>query len=126
MMSPLHATLLGVVEGLTEFVPVSSTGHLILVSRLLHLQGEAVKTFEVAIQGGALAAVLGLYRLRVASMWRGLWGQDATGRGLLSRLLISVLPVAVAGVLLEISIKNVRTSSVQEKVCIGQASDSRI
>ena len=70
-MTPLHATLLGVLEGLTEFLPVSSTGHLILAARLLDLHGEAVKTFEVVIQAGALGAVLSLYRARIASMWRG-------------------------------------------------------
>ena len=100
MISPLQATLLGVVEGLTEFIPVSSTGHLILTSYLLQLHGEAVHAFEVVIQGGALAAVLGLYRARVVSMGRGLIGQDAGGRGLLIKVVISFLPAAVAGGLL--------------------------
>ena len=105
MISPLQATLLGVVEGLTEFLPVSSTGHLILAGRLLRLHGEAIKTFEVVIQGGALAAVFSLYRARVASMWRGLMGQDAAGSALLIKVLVSVLPAAAAGVLLRHVIK---------------------
>ena len=99
MISPLHAILLGLVEGLTEFLPVSSTGHLILASALLGLQGEAVKIFEVVIQAGALVAVLGLYRARVAAMWRGLLGRDRDGRRLLVNLLISFMPSAVVGVL---------------------------
>ena len=72
MIAPLHAVLLGVVEGVTEYLPVSSTGHLILAAHLLGLEGEAVKTFEVIIQAGAVVAVLGLYRSRVRSMFRGL------------------------------------------------------
>ena len=97
-MHPWQAALLGAVEGLTEFLPVSSTGHLILVLRWLKLYGEAVDTFAIVIQAGALGAVLGLYRARVASMWRGLLGQDAAGRALLSRLLVSFMPAAVVGV----------------------------
>ena len=71
MLSPLHATLLGVLEGLTEYLPVSSTGHLILASHFLGPSDEAVKTFEVVIQAGALGAVLVLYRRRVSAMARG-------------------------------------------------------
>ena len=90
---------------MTEFLPVSSTGHLILASAWMGLQGEAVKTFEVVIQAGALAAVLGLYRRQVAAMWHGLLGRDARGRRLLMALGISFLPAAVVGVLLRKAIK---------------------
>jgi undecaprenyl-diphosphatase len=105
MIQPVHATLLGVVEGATEFLPVSSTGHLILAAHFLGLHGEAVKTFEVVIQAGALGAVLGLYRSRVVCMWRGFLGHDAAGRGLLANLLVSFLPAAFAGALLHRAIK---------------------
>lgn len=94
-MHPFHALVLGVVEGLTEFLPVSSTGHLILVAQRLHLSGEAVKTFEIVIQAGALAAVAGLYRSRLLH----------PGRVLLRNLAISFLPAAAAGVLLHHAIK---------------------
>ena len=104
-MEPLHAFLLGVVEGFTEFLPVSSTGHLILVTHLLGLSGDAVKTFEVVIQAGALGAVAALYHADLAAMWRGLLGRDAAGRRLLVNLLLSFLPAAVAGVLLHRTIK---------------------
>ena len=100
-----QAALLGVVEGLTEFLPVSSTGHLILVAQGLGLQGESVKTFEVVIQAGALAAVAGLYRHRLAAMWRGLFGGDASGRRLLANLSVSFLPALVAGAALHGLIK---------------------
>ena len=105
MIAPLHAGLLGLVEGLTEFLPVSSTGHLILAADWLGLHGEAVKTFEVVIQAGALGAVCGLYRQRVASMWRGLLGRESAGRRLLVNLLVSFLPSAVLGVVLHRTIK---------------------
>lgn len=104
-MQPYHAVLLGMVEGLTEFLPVSSTGHLILASQFLGLQGEAVKTFAVVIQAGALGAVAGLYRTRVASMWRGSLGRDPGGRRLLLKLLVSFLPTAIAGPALHRTIK---------------------
>jgi len=97
MIQPWHAMILGIVEGLTEFLPVSSTGHLILAGWLLHLHGEAVKTFEVVIQAGSLLAVIGLYRPRLVSMWNGLCGHDAAGRRLLGALFISFLPAAVVG-----------------------------
>ncbi len=80
MIEPLHAVILGALEGLTEFLPISSTGHLILASRVLGLSGDAVKTFEVVIQAGALVAVLGLYRNRIAQMWLGLKNQHESGR----------------------------------------------
>lgn len=97
MISPLHAILLGLIEGLTEFLPVSSTGHLILASRLLGLRGAAVNTFDIVIQAGALVAVLGLYRAQAAAMWRGLLGRDAAGQRLAANLLISALPVILLG-----------------------------
>jgi undecaprenyl-diphosphatase len=104
-MEPGQAVMLGLVEGITEFLPVSSTGHLILAARWLKLQGEAVDTFAVVIQAGALGAVVGLYRARVAAMWRGLLGRDAAGWALLLKLLLSFLPAAVAGLLLHRLIK---------------------
>ncbi|MBI4598212.1 MAG: undecaprenyl-diphosphate phosphatase [Candidatus Omnitrophica bacterium] len=102
---PIHAVILGAVEGLTEFLPVSSTGHLILVSRVLRLQGAAVDTFDVVIQAGALVAVVGLYRRHVMAMGRGLLGRDAEGQALLIKVLISFLPAAMAGAALHHAIK---------------------
>lgn len=61
-MTGLDALVLGAVEGLTEFLPVSSTGHLIITSQLLHLQGEYLEAFEVVIQSGAIAAIVWLRR----------------------------------------------------------------
>ncbi len=99
MVQPLDAIILGIVEGLTEFLPVSSTGHLILVSKALQLEGEAVKTFEVVIQGGALFAVLGLYREHVKAMFQGLLGKSAQGFHLFRNVCISFAPAAIIGLL---------------------------
>ena len=104
-MQPIHAILLGLVEGLTEYVPISSTGHLILASAWLGLEGEAVKSFEIIIQSGAIAAVLGLYRARVGQMLTGVRGADAAGRRLAGCLLLSFLPAAALGVALHRVIK---------------------
>ena len=104
-MHPLYAILLGALEGLTEFLPVSSTGHLILAAHAFALNGEAVKTFEVVIQAGALCAVAGLYWSRIASLWRGLVGGDAAGRRLFVNLIVGFLPAAVLGLLLHHTIK---------------------
>lgn len=109
-MSWWQALVLGVVEGLTEYLPVSSTGHLILVSWLLGLDQDpalkqAVDTFNIVIQFGAIAAVLGLYRQRCLQMLRGLAGRDAAGRKLATNLLLAFLPAAVLGPLLNDPIK---------------------
>ncbi len=106
MIEPVHAAILGAVEGLTEFLPVSSTGHLILASYLLGIHGDAVNAFEIVIQAGALLAVVGLYRRRVRQLLRGLMGQDIVGWSLFINLLISFLPAALMGLLFHETIKS--------------------
>lgn len=96
-LSAAHAAILGLVEGITEYLPVSSTGHLILVGSWLGLDGDAVKHFDVVIQFGAILAVVGLYRARVGQMLRGLVGKDPAGLALVMRLLVAFLPAAVLG-----------------------------
>lgn len=94
----LAAALLGLVEGVTEFIPVSSTGHLIIAADLLGRTGETWKTFEVVIQLGAIFAVLWVYRdlfLRVA---RGL-GRPGESRQFIMNLAAGFLPAAVVGLL---------------------------
>lgn len=102
ILSTLDTILLGVVEGLTEFLPVSSTGHLILVSTWLDLYRDpavkaGVDAFEIVIQSGALLAVIGLYSPHIRSMGRGLVGRDGNGRRLLLLLLAGFFPAGVIG-----------------------------
>ncbi len=100
-----EAALLGLVEGITEYLPVSSTGHLILTASLLGLdtpeQRASLAAFEVAIQGGAILAVLGLYAGRVVQMLRGVAGRDAAGLRLLGHLALAFAPAALLGPLLD-------------------------
>lgn len=100
-----QATILGLVEGITEYLPVSSTGHLILVSALLGLDHpesrESMAAFEIVIQGGAILAVLGLYAPRVLSMLRGLLGRDRDGLRLLTLLVVAFVPAGLLGPLLD-------------------------
>lgn len=108
-MEAWQAVVLGLVEGITEYLPVSSTGHLILASSLLGLdepgQKSAVDAFNIVIQGGAIAAVALLYWPRLLSMLRGLAGRDAAGRNLLVCLVVGFLPAALLGPLLDDTIE---------------------
>lgn len=101
-MSLLEAVILGLVEGLTEYLPVSSTGHLILAQRGMGLgPSDEANAYAICIQAGAIAAVLGLYRARVAAMVAGLRGRDEPGRRMAVNLLAAVVPAGTLGLLLE-------------------------
>src|SRR3954469_2668387 len=100
-MSPdllLKAALLGIVEGATEFIPVSSTGHLIVLSNWLHLVDERSKTFDIFIQLGAILAIVWIYRARLANALITA-RHNTAGRRLLLNLLIAFLPAAIVGFL---------------------------
>ncbi len=106
-MTILQSIILGIVEGLTEYLPVSSTGHLIITQYLLGLgHSDAMKAFEICIQGGAILAVLGLYRRRVGEMLQGLCGKSATGLRLLINMIVGFLPAAVLGLIFNDFIKS--------------------
>lgn len=123
------AIVLGVVEGVTEFLPISSTGHLIIATRALGLESDAqlldatgqplwfkkpseknpagepltlrlaANTFNIVVQFGAIAAVALLYWSQLASLLRGLFGRDPTGLRLLINLLIAFFPAAILGLI---------------------------
>lgn len=100
------ALILGLVEGLTEFLPISSTGHLILAGSLLGFSGEKEKLFDVAIQTGAMLSVIWYYRVRIAGVVTGL-GHSAPARRFVVNVAIAFLPAAVLGVLFGRHIKAV-------------------
>ena len=102
----LHALILGIVEGLTEFLPVSSTGHLILAGDLLHFNDEKGKVFEIVIQFGAILAVAWEYRQKIVQVTLGLRREPAAQRFALN-LAIAFMPLAVLGLLFHQTIKAV-------------------
>ena len=96
--------LLGVVEGLTEFLPVSSTGHLILVSDWLGLNDEKGKVFDIVIQLGAILAVCWEFRVRIAKAFAGL-GSDPVQQRFAVNLFVAFLPAALVGLAFQGQIK---------------------
>ena len=98
------AAVMGIVEGLTEFLPISSTGHLILTASLLGFTGASVKVFEVAIQTGAMLAVIWEYRARLARTVAGI-GRDAVAQRFARNVLIAFAPAVVFGLALGGAIK---------------------
>ena len=100
----LKAAIMGVVEGLTEFLPISSTGHLILAGSLLNFTGDMVKVFEIAIQTGAMLAVVWEYRQRLGDTVAGITSQAKAQRFALN-VLVAFLPAVVFGLALGSVIK---------------------
>lgn len=102
-----QALILGIVEGLTEYLPVSSTGHLLLTQRIMGIgASEVADAFAICIQAGAIVAVLGLYRNRVLQMIAGVLGHEEDGRRLAINIVAAFIPAAIAGLLLEKHIKH--------------------
>ncbi len=105
-MQSWQAFILGVIEGITEYLPISSTGHLLVAQHLMGIgtatatEKAAADTFAICIQGGAILAVLGLYSKRVFQMVRGVLGMDAEGLKLACLILAGFLPAAVIGLAL--------------------------
>ena len=92
----LKAVIMGVVEGLTEFLPISSTGHLILVGDLLNFNSEKGKVFEIIIQSGAMLAIVWEYRTRFTSVFTHTFS-DRAARRFLTNLVIAFAPAALLG-----------------------------
>lgn len=100
----LKALVMGIVEGLTEFLPISSTGHLILAGSLLNFTGDKIKVFEIVIQAGAMLAVCWEYRKKIAQVLGGLFN-DANAQKFVINLIIAFLPAAILGFLFNKAIK---------------------
>ncbi|SES74094.1 undecaprenyl-diphosphate phosphatase [Thorsellia anophelis] len=113
----IHAIILGIVEGLTEFLPVSSTGHMILVGHWLGFEGKAAETFQVVIQLGSILAVVSVF-------WRRLFGligihfgkkpekQSSVGQLTLLHIILAGLPAIVIGLALHDQIKSLFSSNM--------------
>ena len=99
--------LIGVVEGLTEFLPVSSTGHIILAEEVLHFEGPPGKVFEIVIQLGAILAVCFLYRAKLLATLDGLVRREPLAMRFTASIVVALLPAAVAGVVAYKYIKSV-------------------
>jgi undecaprenyl-diphosphatase len=102
----VSAVILGIIEGVTEFLPVSSTGHLILAAELIGFTGPGSTVFEVVIQLGAILAVCWVYRARLFAALAGLLTDRAAQR-FVANVIVAFLPAAVAGVFLHHFIKSV-------------------
>ncbi len=105
------AAVLGLVEGITEYLPISSTGHLLVAERVLDLGGtkaadDALDTYTICIQAGAIVAVLLLYRRRVGQMIAGLFGRDVGGRQLLVATVVAFVPTVIIALALEDPIRS--------------------
>ena len=104
----VKAAIMGIVEGLTEFLPISSTGHLILAGSLIGFSEETVKSaklFDIVIQAGAIVAVIIVYWQRLREAVSGLGAGDGTQRRFVLNVLIGFLPAALLGVLFSKAIK---------------------
>ena len=100
----VKAAVMGIVEGLTEFLPISSTGHLILTGSLLDFTGDTIKVFEIAIQTGAMIAVVWEYRARLMSTFAGIRTEPVAQRFALN-VIVAFIPAAIFGFLFNKAIK---------------------
>ena len=100
----LKAIIMGLVEGFTEFLPISSTGHLIVAGSLINFTGDKAKTFDIAIQAGAILAVMWEYRVRIATVLSGMFS-DKRQQKLILNLVIAFVPAAVLGLVFSKMIK---------------------
>lgn len=107
MENLFEALILGIVEGLTEFLPVSSTGHIILAAELLHFEGPPGKVFEIVIQLGAILAVCFLYRQKLWTTGLGVLRRERPALRFATAIVVAFLPAAVIGVAAHKYIKTV-------------------
>jgi undecaprenyl-diphosphatase len=100
----LKAIIMGLVEGFTEFLPISSTGHLIVAGSLLNFTGDKAKTFDIAIQAGAMLAVMWEFRVRIATVLGGMFS-DRRQQKFILNLVVAFMPAAVLGLVFSKAIK---------------------
>lgn len=109
-LEAFKALFLGLIEGLTEFLPISSTGHLILFGHLIDFHSDSGRVFEVVIQLGAILAVCWLYRQKIVDLIKGFFSGDAEARHFCISVLIAFFPAVIIGVMAVDFIKSVMFS----------------
>lgn len=100
MADVLHAILLGIIEGVTEFLPISSTGHLIITEKYIHFHDDA-KLFTIVVQVGATLAVLYYYRKDIAKKIAGLFGGETKAVQFWTNILLAIIPAGLLGLALD-------------------------
>jgi undecaprenyl-diphosphatase len=104
-MRLIQALVLGIIEGLTEYLPVSSTGHLIVATHALKVDSDAADSFDIVIQAGAILAVLVQYRSLLATRALGLFTREKASFQLFTNLVVAFIPAAITGLLFRKAIK---------------------
>ncbi len=117
-ISMIQAAIMGIVEGLTEFLPVSSTGHLILTSSLLGLEGEFWHSFDMAIQFGAIIAVIWEFRARILKVISGMWQRNSTDWRFAVNVIIACIPASFLALLFEKQIKGFLFNAVSVAIAL--------
>ncbi len=114
----IQAAIMGIVEGLTEFLPVSSTGHLILTSSLLGLEGEFWHSFDMAIQFGAIIAVIWEFRARILKVINGMWQRNSTDWRFAVNVIVACIPASFLALLFEKQIKGFLFNAVSVAIAL--------
>ena len=114
----LKAAILGVVEGLTEFLPISSTGHLIITRSILNLEGAFWQSFDMAIQVGAIIAVVWEFRERIAQIVSGLFSMERAAWRFVINVLIACVPAVAFALLFEKQIKGLLLNAVSVAIAL--------
>ena len=113
-----QAAIMGIVEGLTEFLPVSSTGHLILTSSLLGLHGDFWESFDMAIQFGAIIAVIWEFRARIVKVLEGMWQRNPADWRFAINVIVACIPASLLALLFEKQIKGFLFNAVSVAIAL--------
>ena len=114
----LQAAIMGIVEGLTEFLPISSTGHLILAGSLLGLEGKFWESFDMAIQFGAIIAVIWEFREKISNILKGMINKDASSWRFAINVIVACIPASLLALVFEHQIKSVLFNPISVAIAL--------